>query len=59
MVALPHGVSDGEAMLLLDVLARLKERRFGRLTVTIGDGKVVDVEVVEKLDHDVLRRLPV
>jgi len=45
-------------MLLLDVLARLKERRFGRLTVTIGDGKVVDVEVVEKLDHDVLRRLP-
>ena len=58
MVALPHGVSDGEAMLLLDVLARLKERRFGRLTVTIGDGKVVDVEVVEKLDHDVLRRLP-
>ena len=59
MVALPQGVSDGEAMLLLDVLARLKERRFGRLTVTIGDGKVVDVEVVEKLDHDVLRRLPV
>jgi len=58
MVALPQGVSDGEAMLLLDVLARLKERRFGRLTVTIGDGKVVDVEVVEKLDHDVLRRLP-
>ena len=46
-------------MLLLDVFARLKERRFGRLIVTIGDGKVVDVEVVEKLDRDVLRRLPV
>ena len=59
MVALPHGVSDGEARLLLDVFARLKERRFGRLIVTIGDGKVVDVELVEKLDHDVLRRLPV
>jgi hypothetical protein len=58
MVALPDGVSDREAMLLLDVFARLKERRFGRLTVTIGDGKVVDVEVVEKLDHDLLRRLP-
>jgi len=29
------------------------------MIVTIGDGKVVDVEVVEKLDHDVLRRLPV
>lgn len=59
MVTLPHSVSDGEATLLLDVFARLKERRFGRLIVTIGDGKIVDVEVVEKLDHDVLRRLPV
>jgi len=45
-------------MLLLDVLARLKECRFGRLTLTISDGRVVDVEVVEKIDHDQLRRLP-
>jgi len=56
-VDLPRGVSEREALLLLEALARLKERRFGRLTVTISDGRVVDVEVIEKLDHDVLRRL--
>jgi len=44
-------------MLLLDVFARLKEHRFGRLIVTVSDGKVVDLEVVEKVDHDRLRRL--
>ncbi len=54
---LPHGLSEREAMLLLDALARLKERRFGRLTLTISDGRVVDVEVIEKIDHDLLRRL--
>lgn len=57
-VRLPDGVNDREAMLLLDVLARLKECRFGRLTLTISDGRVVDVEVAEKIDHDQLRRLP-
>ena len=54
---LPRGVSEREATLLLDALARLKEHRFGRLTVTVSDGRVVDVEVVEKIDHDLLRRL--
>jgi hypothetical protein len=58
VVALPEGVSDREAMLLLDVFARLKEHRFGRLIIAMSDGKIVDVEVVEKIDHDVLRRLP-
>jgi hypothetical protein len=58
VVALPHGVGEREATLVLDVFARLKERRFGRLTVTISDGRVVDVEVAEKVDHDLLRRLP-
>jgi len=58
IVELPHGVGDREAMLLLDVFARLKERRFGRLTLTVSDGRIVDVEVAEKIDHDVLRRLP-
>jgi hypothetical protein len=56
-VGLPHGVSDREAMLLLDVLARLKERRFGRLTLTVSDGRVVDVEVMERINHDLLRGL--
>jgi len=36
----------------------LKEHRFGRLTIAMNDGRIVDVEVVEKVDHDVLRRLP-
>jgi len=56
-VGVPHGVSDREAILLLDALARLKERRFGRLTLTVSDGRVVDVEVIEKIDHDLLKRL--
>jgi len=55
-VDLPHGVGDREAALLLDTLARLKGRRFGRLTVTVSDGRVVDVEVSEKIDHDLLKR---
>jgi hypothetical protein len=56
VVDLPHGVSDREARLLLDALARLKEHRFGRLTVMVSDGRVVDVEVSEKIDHDLLRK---
>ena len=58
VVALPEGVSAREATLLLGVLARLKDHRFGRLSIAMSDGKIVDVEVVEKIDHDVLRRLP-
>jgi hypothetical protein len=56
-VDLPQGVSDREAMLLLDALARVKEHRFGRLTVMVSDGRVVDVELSEKVDHELLRRL--
>jgi len=57
MTGLPPGVRDREATLLLDALARLKKHRFGRLTVIVSDGRVVDVEVSEKVDHDVLRSL--
>jgi len=57
VVALPEGVGAREAMLLLGALARLKEHRFGRLSIAMSDGKIVDVEVVEKIDHEVLRRL--
>jgi len=57
LVGLPHGVSNGEVMLVLDVLARLKTQRFGRLILTVSDGRIVDVEVIEKIDHDLLRRL--
>jgi len=56
-MGLPQGVSDREAVLLLDALARLKKHRFGRLTIIVSDGRVVDVEVSEKIDHDRLRSL--
>ena len=59
VVGLPQGISDREATLLLEALARVKERRFGRLTLTISDGRVVDVEMVEKVDHDLLGGLSV
>jgi hypothetical protein len=48
-------VGGREAELLLGALARVKARRFGRLIVTVNDGRVVDVEVVEKIDRDVLK----
>lgn len=47
---LPEGMTAKEAMFLLGVFARLKERRSGRLAVTVSDGRVVDVELVERLD---------
>jgi hypothetical protein len=37
------------------VLARVKANRFGRLAVTVGDGRVVDIEVSEKVDRSVFR----
>jgi len=36
----------------------VKARRFGRLIVTVNEGRIVDVEVIEKIDRDVLRALP-
>jgi hypothetical protein len=43
--------------LLLGALARVKGRKFGRLVVSVNDGRVADVEVIEKFDRDVLRAL--
>lgn len=54
---IPRGVGEREAELLLRALARVKGRRFGRLVVTVSDGRVVDIEVIEKIDRDVLRSL--
>lgn len=53
----PRGIGEREAELLLGALARVKARRFGRLVVTVSDGRIVDVEVIEKIDRDVLRSL--
>jgi hypothetical protein len=50
-------VGAREAELLLGALARVKARRFGRLIVTVNDGRVVDVEIIEKIDRDVLRAM--
>jgi hypothetical protein len=55
--AAPHGIGEREAELLLGALARVKGRRFGRLVVIVNDGRVVDVEIIEKIDRDVLRAL--
>jgi Uncharacterized small protein (DUF2292) len=57
VTGLPTGVSDREAALLLGAFARLKKHGFGRLTVIVSDGRVVDVEVSEKVDHGLLRSL--
>lgn len=48
---LPDGMTAKEAEFLLGVFARLKEKRSGRLEVTVSDGRVVGVELVEKLDR--------
>ena len=55
--ALPHGIAEREAALLLGALARVKARRFGRVIVTISDARIVDVEVIEKMDRGALRAL--
>jgi hypothetical protein len=52
------GIGEREAELVLSALARVKARRFGRVSVTVNDGRIVDVEVIEKIDRDVLRALP-
>ncbi len=53
----PKGMSAREAVFLLGVFARLKEKGTGRLEVTVSDGRLVDIELVERLDGN--RLLPV
>jgi len=36
-------------------LSRVKKRGFGRLALTVGDGRVIDVEIIEKIHRDVLK----
>jgi hypothetical protein len=50
-VVVPVEISSREAAFVLDALARVKRRRFGRLALTISDGRLVDVEILEKLDR--------
>jgi len=44
-VALPEGVSRREAVLILMALRRVKKGRFGRVVVTVSDGRVVDAMI--------------
>ncbi|HXG01887.1 MAG TPA: hypothetical protein VNO23_00540 [Candidatus Binatia bacterium] len=55
--SLPPSVTTAEARVLLRLLARLKERRFGRLAVDVRDRRLVGVEIVEKLDRNLFRTL--
>ncbi len=57
VMVLPSGITAEEALFLLRALARLKERRFGRLVMSVGDGRVVDVELTEKIDRKLLQTL--
>lgn len=48
---LPRGVTDDEAAFFLGMIARLKEKRFGRVAVTVREGHVINAEFVEKVDR--------
>lgn len=54
-IQLPDGISAREALVLLTALSRVKKRGFGRLALTVGDGRVIDVEIIEKIHRDVLK----
>lgn len=55
--ALPEGMTPREAAFMVGLVARLKSRRFGRLVVTVSDGRIVDVEFQEKVDRRMLETL--
>jgi hypothetical protein len=54
-VALPEGVTVREAQFLLEVLSRVKAKKFGRFVVMVSDGRIVDMEVTEKIDRAMLK----
>lgn len=53
---LPRALNAKEAAFLLGVFARLKEKGSGRLEVTVSDGRIVDVQLVERLDRKTLAK---
>ena len=57
VVTLPSGITAEEALFLLRALGRLKEHRFGRLVMSVSDGRVVEVELTEKIDRKLLQTL--
>jgi hypothetical protein len=57
VIPVPGGVTPREARFVLRMFTRLKEKRFGRLTLTLSDARLVDVELVERVDREILRLL--
>ena len=51
---LPKALNAREAVFLFGVFARLKEKGTGRLEVTVSDGRIVDIQLVERLDWKTL-----
>ncbi|MFQ5898681.1 MAG: hypothetical protein ACE5JN_10620 [Candidatus Methylomirabilia bacterium] len=56
-MGLPEEVTTREALLLLEALSRVKKKRFGRVVVAVSDGRVIDVEITEKVDRKLLLTL--
>jgi hypothetical protein len=54
-LSLPQGVTETETAFFLEMFARLKEKRFGRVEVTVREGNVTDVESVDRVDRNLLR----
>lgn len=54
-VVVPEGVTAREAKFLLELFSRVKAKRFGRLAMVVSEGRVVDVEIVEKIDRSLVK----
>lgn len=54
-IVLPEHVSPREALFVLTALARVKKSRFGRLVISVSDGRVMEIELVEKVERNILK----
>jgi hypothetical protein len=58
VTGLPPGGQSTEPVFLQAREGAEEQRRFSVADVIVSDGRVVDVEVSEKIDHGLLRSLP-
>jgi hypothetical protein len=56
-LSVPRGLTEHEAAFLLGIFARLKEKRFGRVELTVREGALTGVEFVERVDRNRFRSL--
>lgn len=54
-IVLPEHVSPREALFVLTALARVKKSGFGRLVISVSDGRIVEIELVEKVERNILK----